>query len=31
MGRSRQLGMFLMIGAAIEILILTIGFLRRAR
>ena len=30
MGRSRQLGMFLMIGAALEILILTIGFLRRS-
>lgn len=30
MGRSRQLGMFLMIGAAIEILILIVGFLRRS-
>jgi len=30
MGRSRQLGMFLMIGATIEILILIVGFLRRS-
>ena len=30
MGRSRQLGMFLMIGAALEIIILVIGLMRRS-
>ena len=30
MGRSRQLGMFLMIGAAVQMLIMLIGTMRRS-
>jgi hypothetical protein len=30
MGRSKQIGMFLMIGAALEALIMTIGVMRRS-
>ena len=30
MGRSRQLGMFLMIGAALQMLIMVIGTMRRS-
>ncbi len=30
MGRSRQLGTFLMIGAAVQALVMTIGLMRRS-